>query len=390
MENYKICTKGIWDTTIPSITFNTEGVSDYARMFESLVKAYPRGEQGKAEWEKIVTDIKKKGKGKRYDCIIGVSGGTDSSYLLHLSREYGLRPLAVNLDNGWNSDISVKNIKKVTARLNIDLETYVIDYEEIKDLLRAYMCATLPWVDIPTDIAIKAVLYKIAAREGIKYILRGNDFRSEGSQPREWTYGDGKQLLYVHKKFGTVKLKTFPNYSLFQLVYNGYLKGIKSIYPFYFLEYKKNEAQKFLQQEYQWEYYGGHHHENIFTKFAISYWLPVKFGIDKRIITLSAQVMSGEITRDQALEMMKKPSYDTLTIKRDINYVLKKLDLLQDDFDQMMKAPNKYYTDYPSYYPIVQRFSGAAGWMIRRILPYKPMALFQIEMRDRNKQQKSS
>jgi N-acetyl sugar amidotransferase len=389
MEDYKRCAKGLWDTTIPSITFDNEGVSDYARMFERLVEAYPRGEKGATEWNKIVENIKQKGKGKRYDCIIGVSGGTDSSYLLHLSREYGLRPLAVNLDNGWNSDISVKNIKKVTAKLNIDLETYVIDYEEIKDLLRAYMRATLPWVDIPTDIAIKAVLYKIAAREGIRYILRGNDFRSEGSQPREWTYGDGKQLLHVHKKFGSVKLKTFPNYSLFQLIFNGYIKGIKSIYPFYFLEYKKNEAQKFLQQEYQWEYYGGHHHENIFTKFAISYWLPVKFGIDKRIITLSAQVMSGEISREQALETISKPSYDPLTIERDIDYVIKKLDLSREEFEGMMKAPKKYYTDYPSYYPFIQRFSKIAGWAIGKVLPYKPMALFQMEMRDKNKQDKT-
>src|SRR5450759_588347 len=209
----QICTRGVWDESVPGIVFDNNGVSNYAKLFDTLVESYPRSENGQKKWENIITTIKKAGNNNKYDCIIGVSGGTDSSYLLHLAMQYGLRPLAVNLDNGWNSDISVKNIRKMTEVLNIDLETYVIDYEEIKDLLRSYMKSGLPWIDMPTDLAIKAVLYKIANREKIKFILRGNDFRSEGTQPREWTYGDGKQLKYIHKKFGTSNLKTFPNYT---------------------------------------------------------------------------------------------------------------------------------------------------------------------------------
>ena len=205
----KVCSRGVWDESVPGIVFDEQGVSNYAHLFDKLVEAYPRGETGKQEWARLLEMIKAKGKGKRYDCIIGVSGGTDSSYLLHLAKEQGLRPLAVNLDNGWSSDIAVKNIKKMCTALNIDLETYVIDYEEIKDLLRSYMLAGLPWIDTPTDLAIKAILYKIAAREGIRYVLRGNDFRSEGSQPYEWTYGDGRQLKAINQKFGRVKLKTF-------------------------------------------------------------------------------------------------------------------------------------------------------------------------------------
>ena len=201
----RVCARGVWDETVPGITFDVEGVSNYAHLFDRLIEAYPRGEQGEKRWKELIGMIREHGKGKRYDCIIGVSGGTDSSYLLHLAKEMDLRPLAVNLDNGWSSDIAVKNIKKMTNALNIDLETYVIDYEEIKDLLRSYMLAGMAWVDIPTDLAIKAVLYKIAAREGIKFVLRGNDFRSEGSQPYEWTFGDGKQLLAIHKQFGKVK-----------------------------------------------------------------------------------------------------------------------------------------------------------------------------------------
>ena len=191
----KYCARGLWDETVPGITFDESGVSNYAKLYDRLVKEFPRGTKGIEDWSKLVSSIKNSGKNKAYDCIIGISGGTDSSYLLHLAKNEGLRPLAVNLDNGWSSDIAVKNIKTMTDALQIDLETYVIDYEEIKDLLRSYILAELPWIDTPTDLAIKSVLYKIAAREKIKYVMRGNDFRSEGSQPNEWTYGDGKQLI---------------------------------------------------------------------------------------------------------------------------------------------------------------------------------------------------
>ena len=210
-QEYRICTRGIWDTTVPGITFDENGVSNYAKMFDKLCEVYPRGEKGKRYWENIVDQIKEKGKNKRYDCIIGVSGGTDSSYLLHIvKKEYGLRPLAVNLDNGWSSEIAVQNIKKVTKALDVDLETYVINYEEVKVVLRAYIKACLPWIDGPTDNAIKSVLFKIAEREGIYNILTGSDFRSEGKQPIEWTYTDSKQMLFLLKNYEKINLKTYP------------------------------------------------------------------------------------------------------------------------------------------------------------------------------------
>jgi N-acetyl sugar amidotransferase len=380
MEN-RICTRGVWDSSVPGIDFDENGVSNYARMFDSLIEAYPRGEKGLADWQGLLEKIKSKGQGRKYDCVVGVSGGTDSSYLLYILKNSGLRPLAVNLDNGWNSDISVKNIKKMTSALAIDLETYVINYEEIKDLLRAYMRASLPWVDMPTDMAIKAVLYRVARREKIKYILRGNDFRSEGFQPREWTYGDGRQLRFIHKKFGSVKLKTFPNYTLLKLIYNGFILGIKSIYPFYFIDYQKQNAQKFLQENFNWQYYGGHHHENIFTKFSLSYWLPKKFAIDKRKITLSAQVLSGELSRQEALAILQTPPCDPEEMERDKDYVLKKLSISENEFREMLRSENKFFTDYPSYYPFMERFTILAGRIIGLFLPYKPMAFFQIEMR---------
>jgi N-acetyl sugar amidotransferase len=383
MDNslHKICSRGVWDSTIPGITFDEQGASNYSRLMDKLMMAYPRGEKGKESWAEIIEKIRRAGKDHRYDCIVGVSGGTDSSYLLYLSKEYGLRPLAVNLDNGWNSDISVKNIRKMTEALNIDLETYVINYEEIKDLLRAYMKAGLPWIDMPTDLAIKAVLYKIAGRERIKYVLRGNDFRSEGTQPREWTYGDGKQLKYVHRIFGSVKLHTFPNYTLTDLLYYSLLKGIKSVYPFYYLDYQKKAAQEFLKENYKWEYYGGHHFENIFTRFAISYWLYEKFGIDKRKITLSAQIMSGEISREEALKILSSKPYDDSEKMKMLDYVGKKLDLSSDEFEHIMQSPNKSYHDYPSDYRLIDGLSYLSKPILKKVFIHKPQSVFQAEMR---------
>jgi len=375
-----ICSRGVWDDSVPGISFDENGASNYSKLFDALVKAYPRGESGKTEWDHIIKKVKREGENKNYDCIIGVSGGTDSSYLLYLLKEkYGLRPLAVNLDNGWSSDISVKNIKRVTSKLSIDLETYVIDYEEIKDLLRSYMYACLPWIDIPTDIAIKAILYKIASREKIRYIFRGNDFRSEGTQPESWTSGDGRQLKYIHRKFGKVPLKTYPNQTLTDLFYFGFVKKIKSIYPFYFLDYQKRSAQEFLKKEFDWEYYGGHHHENIFTRFAITYWLPQKFNIDKRKITLSAQVLSGEISRDHALEELKKPLFNAEQIEFEKIYLLKKLDLSVKQFETIWNSPNRSFKDYPSYFTIMKKFTKISGFFLSKLLAYKPMSLFQME-----------
>jgi N-acetyl sugar amidotransferase len=383
-QEYKICTRGIWDTTVPGIAFDENGVSNYAKIFDRLCEAYPLGEKGRLEWEKLIEKIKKDGKGKKYDCLIGVSGGTDSSYLMHLAKEkYNLRPLAVTFDNGWSSEISVKNIKKMTQRLGIDLETLVVDYEEMKSIHKAYMNAGLPWIDFPTDFAIKNLLLLVSQREKIGYIFNGHDFRSEGTQPNEWTHGDSKQLNFILRNFGSVKVKTLPYMNYYFQVYLSIIKGIKFIKPFYYFDYSKKSAQDLLINNYDWEYYGGHHHENIFTKFAIAYWLVKKHKIDKRKITLSAQILSGEISRSEALEKIKQPPYDPDQMERDKEYVIKKLELTTNEFENIWTASNKSIYDYPSYLGTVKKYSLFLKPLIKLVYHQPPTFLYQLEERSK-------
>jgi N-acetyl sugar amidotransferase len=372
-----ICSRCVLDTTVPDINFDEQGICNYCRLHDVLDCAFPQGEEGKEYLLKQVADMKRKGKGKKYDCIIGVSGGTDSTYLCHLAIELGLRPLAVNFDNGWHSEIAVGNIHESIQRMNIDLETYVVNYDEMTDILRSYMKAGFPWIDCPTDIGIVSSLFKIANREGIKYIWVGNNFRSEGKQPDEWTHSDGRQLKYLQKKFGTLPLKTFPNLTIWNLVYYSLLRGIKMFRPFYHIEYSKQDAKKLIIEKYGWRDYGGHHHESIFTRFAIAYWLPRKFNIDKRKVTWAAQVRSGKMSRDEALEQLAELPYDAKRMEEDKSLVIKKLKITEEEFTEMWNTPNKTFRDYPSYFPIYERSKKVARFVFNRLLPFKPMMMFE-------------
>lgn len=378
----QVCNQGVWDSTVPGIKFNNNGVSNYAQIYSKMAHDFPRGKMGEQEWLRYIDKIKTVGKNKKYDCIIGISGGTDSSYLLHLAKSYGLKPLAVYLDNGWASETAVSNIEKMTKALSIDLETYVIDYNEVIDVLRAYMKAGLPWVDSPTDLAIKAILYKKAAKYDLKHVLIGHDFRTEGFQPTEWTYSDSKQLKFLAKKFSQRSLTTYPTLSLFEFVWLSYFKKIKLLRPFFYLDYNKTEAKKLLKDTYNWKDYGGHHYENIFTKFIITYWLYEKFGIDKRKITNSALVLSGELSREEALAEIEKKPYQPDQIKEDIAYLCKKLNFTSEEFEQLLKAPNHSYLDYPSYFPIINKLKKIAYPLVKYFLPNKPLFIYQSEGRD--------
>jgi N-acetyl sugar amidotransferase len=375
----RVCSVGVWDESIPDISFDSDGKSSYCKLQEKLIANYPKGPAGLKAWEQLVTKMKISGKNKNYDCIVGVSGGTDSSYLLHICKQYALRVLAVNLDNGWSSDIALKNIKSVTGKLGYDLLTYVIDYEEVKSVLKAYMKASLPWVDSPTDLAIVSSLYLTAKKEKVKYILNGSDFRTEGKQPFQWTYSDAKQFRFLIRKFANVRIRSFPVLSLRQLGYLSLIKGIKVVRPYYFLDYSKQRAQEELAKLYHWEYYGGHHHENHFTKFIISYWMYEKFEIDKRKITFSAQIMNGDLTREEGMARLDHPPYDPEQIENQISYICKKLDLSREEFNEIFAEPNKYYYDYPNSKKLVYNNLKLIKFLSSKALHYIPSSISQTE-----------
>lgn len=351
-ENTKICSRCVYDTTIPGIAFDEKGICQFCKMHDLMEKKYPHSQEGEKNLQKLLAKIKKTGKNNRYDCVIGTSGGTDSTYMLHLAVKAGLRPLAVHFDNGWNSEIAVRNIQNSTNKLGIDLETVVADWEEFKDLQLSFLKASVSDAEIPTDVAIHAVLHDIAAKENVKYVFFGHSFRNEGIVPVTWTYMEGKYLNSVHKKFGRKKITSFPNITLGSLFYYRFIKGIKSIPFMNYFEYDKLKVKDLLEKELGWRYYGGHHHESLYTKFFQSYYLPKKFNIDKRKLEYAAFIRSGIMKREDALKEIASEEYPY--DKELIDYVIEKLGITKEEFDQIMKNERKSFHDYPTYYPMLK------------------------------------
>lgn len=350
MTEYRMCTRCVMDTTDPEIVFDENGVCNHCHTYDRLVREHiVDGEAGRRRLEKLVNDIKRAGRGKQYDCIIGVSGGVDSTYVAYLVKQFGLRPLAVHLDNGWDSELAVKNIEETLKRLGIDLYTEVLDWEEFRDLQAAFLKASTPDSEIPTDHAIVAILGNMAAKFRIKYILIGNNVRTETHLPRAWSQGhfDWKYIRELHKRFGTRPLKTFPHFDFFTY----YLRMLtqKRIAILDYVNYSKKEALRVLQDELGWRYYSGKHYESIYTRFYQGYILPVKFGFDKRRCHLSSLICSGEMTREQALEELRIPTYSPSMQEEYREYVAKKLGFSDEAFTAMMNAPKTSYWDYPSY-----------------------------------------
>ncbi len=373
------------DSTDPLMRLDAEGVCQYCKIHDEMELQYPLNALGRIEFDKIVEDIKKAGKGKKYDCIIGVSGGTDSTYQLHLAKELGLNVLAVHFDNGWNSDIAVSNIQKATDALGYDLITYVVDWEEFKDIQIAFLKASTPDSEIPTDLAIQSTLYKIAAEEGIKYIMNGHSFRTEGKVPIMWSYGDGKYLKAVHRLFGRKKLKTFPNYTIWNLFYYTYIKRIKQVRILYYFPYNKPEIKKLISEKYDWVDYGGHHYESVYTRFYQGYILPNKFGIDKRKREYSALVRSNQMTRQEAFDKLKNEAPMPAELAAsDKQYVIKKLGLSEEEFENIMKLPEKTFLDYPNYYSIIRKFRKPIRWLYRMVSPTTPLLLTEMNVNNEN------
>jgi N-acetyl sugar amidotransferase len=374
-----LCTRCVLDSTTPEISFDSNGVCNFCDLHDRLDAAFPQGEAGADYMRKVCEEAKTAGRGKKYDIIVGVSGGTDSCYLLHWLKQQNVRVLAVNLDNGWHTEIAVSNVRRVIEALGFDLQTYVVEYDEMKDILLSMMKAGLPWIDGPTDVAIVATLYRVAAEEGLKHIFVGNNFRTEGRQPTPWTHIDGRQIRHVQKHFGTKKLKTFPNLTLVDILWYGVIRRIKTVKPLYYLDYDKGAAQKLLQEKYGWTYYGGHHHESVFTRFAIAFWQMRKFGIDKRKVTWSAQIRSKQLSRQQALADLKEFPYDPKKMEEDKDYVCKKLGITVSEFGRLFDAPNHSFLDYPSYYPFFERTKTLQKLILGPLFPTKPMMFFDLK-----------
>ncbi len=367
-ETYRRCSRCVLDTSATDIFFDDEGVCNYCHIHDEMSRRHPLDTMT-TDLHRIVGQIKQAGRGKPHDCIVGVSGGRDSTYTLLLAKRLGLRPLAVHFDNGWNSDIAVSNIRKATNRLSVDLHTVVADWEEFKDLQRAFLLASVPDADIPTDYAIYSVLYETAAREGIQYILNGHSFRTEGTSPISWTYMDGRYFRDVHQKFGRGVVRSFRVLTMPRLLYYSFVRRIREVRLLEYVDYNKQKVDAELTRALGWQYYGGHHHENLFTRFFQSYLLPGKFGIDKRKTELSALVRSGQLTRSDAIaELEASPyEYDPAVVA----YAVAKLDWRLADWATIYDRPVRSHGDFATYLPLIQRLRTPIRWACRLgVLPH--------------------
>lgn len=350
----RICARCILDETVPTIKFDSNGVCNFCSSHDVLDSLFPLNSETANVLERAVEKIKKAGKNADYDCIVGVSGGTDSSYVLSLAKKLGLRPVAVHFDNGWNSDQAVTNIKSLTDKLKVDLVTYVVDWEEFKSLQVAFLKASVPCIEAPTDVGIHGTLFRMADKFNIKYILGGQSFRTEGTVPRIWSYLDGLYISDINKKFGTVKLKSFPNLFLNDIGFYTFFKRIRQFPILNYIQYDKATAKKELALEFGFVDYDGHHYENLYSKFAFGWYLPNKFGIDKRKVSLSGPVRSGLISREEAL---KKLQTKPLITDELVEYTINKLGIDKATFDRIMKLENKTYLDYKNSEVFLHKFS---------------------------------
>lgn len=353
MAKSQVCTRCVCDNSIPGISFDAKGECSLCKNYDLIEQEFPLSEFTEQKFQQIVDAIKKSRKNAKYDCLIGVSGGTDSIYTLYVARKYGLNPLVLHVDDGCDTEVSVQNLQNAVNKLNVDLYTVRIDKDEIADLELSFFKASIPDVEVPPDMAITASLYMCAAQFGIKYIFVGNSFRSEGKMPPGWGYGDGKYLKSVHKRFGHTSLKTFPNLMLKDYLNYFLFKGIKEIKPLYYLPYVKNDVKKLLEKELDWVDYGTGHHESKYTRFAQGYLLPKKFGIDKRKIHYSAFVRSGQMTRQEALTKLGSPACSDDMIQEDIQYLCNRFGISLEEFEDIIHSPPRPQSEFDSYYLLV-------------------------------------
>lgn len=349
---YAICSNCIMDTSDSNITFDARGWCDYCNNYHrNILPNWHPGERGERELMPVIEKIRRDGQGMDHDCLIGISGGVDSSYVTYLAKaKFGLRPLLFHVDAGWNSQQAVNNIEKLVDGLGVDLHTEVVNWEEMKDLQLAFFKAQVPHIDTPQDHAFFAGLYNFAAKNKFKYILTGANYSTECvREPLEWHYhaSDLRQLRDIHRRFGTRPLKTFPLTDIFTYkLYYRFVKGIRVVKPLNAVPFHKEDAMQELVDKFGWQKYAHKHYESRFTRFYEGYWLPTKFGYDKRRAHFSSLILTGQLAREEALARVSKPAYDPDNLADDFEYIATKLDLSVAELRQIMAGPNKTYKDY--------------------------------------------
>ncbi len=349
-----ICNNCVMDNTDSSISFDKNGICDHCNTYYKHIKPnWDYTEKGQKILERKIKKIKSQSKGKDFDCILGISGGIDSSYLLYkVVNDFGLRPLVFHVDAGWNSQIAVNNIEKLIDKLNLDLYTVVINWEEMKDLQLAFFKSGVPHIDTPQDHAFFASMYKFSSKYKVKNILTGGNYSTECVRnPKEWMYyqSDSIQLKSIHRKFGKRDLNTFPITNiLWHKIYLPYFRGIKMTRPLDYFPYNKNNATKLLVEKFEFQEYPQKHFESRFTRFYESYWLPKRFGYDTRKVQYSSLILTNQMKREEALKLLKNPAYDSETINQDIEFVANKLGIQTSELDSYMNQELKTYKDYRS------------------------------------------
>jgi N-acetyl sugar amidotransferase len=364
---YQQCTRCVMDTTVdPKIVFGESGLCHHCIRYDALINTRVISElAGKQQLESLIKKIKQAGRKRDYDCIIGVSGGVDSTYVAWLVKQYGLRPLAVHLDNGWNSELAVKNIESVLKKLDIDLYTYVLDWEEFRSLQVAFLEASTPDGEIPTDHAIFALLWNEAAKRNIKYIVSGMNFATESMHVPDWSYGhsDWRYIKDINSRFSKKRLRSYPHFSFARLFYINLIKRVRTVSILNYIDYQKETAIQLLNNDLGWQNYGGKHHESIYTRFYQGYVLPRKFGIDKRYAHFSDLINAGQMARDDALTELQNPPYPEEQQLEDLKYVEKKLGMSAGDFQRVMKAPINNFRNFKNSYKFMEKLRKLVNWM---------------------------
>jgi N-acetyl sugar amidotransferase len=347
---YRRCTLTVMDNIAdPDISFDAKGICNYYYDYETTAASFLFSEaEGKKKLDEFAEKVKKEGKGKPYDCLIGLSGGVDSTYVALLVKQLGLRPLAVHLDNGWNSELAVSNVENIITRLGFDLFTIVVNWEEFRDIQLSYLKASVVDIEVVSDHAIFATMYKLAKEHKTGYIISGTNIVTEQIMPPSWLYKkmDFTNLKDIHRQYGKVKLKTYPYFDFSKFVYYSSVLRLNPVSILNYVPYNKKAVKEVIARELGWRDYGGKHHESIFTKFYQAYILPEKFKIDKRKAHLSTLICSGQLTKEEALLEMEQPLYLPSALAADKEYVLKKLGLSDDEFIAIMKLPVRKHQEF--------------------------------------------